>query len=74
MSEVQKEQLIDEYEEVTLKLFMEKYEEAEGALLWNEYQTALRNNELPEMPADLDIRCKNLIQEYIAHNDSKNKD
>lgn len=71
MTEIQKEKLIDEYEEATLKLFMEKYEEVEGTLLWNEYQTALRNNELPKMPATLDIRCKKIIQEYIVCNYGK---
>lgn len=67
MNEVQKEQLIDEYDEATLKLFMEKYEEFEGTLLWNEYQMALDNNETAEMPATLDIRCRELIQAYMSN-------
>lgn len=66
MNEVQKEQLIDEYDEATLKLFMEKYEEYEGAFLWNEYQAARRNNELLELPVALDTRCKEIIRAYLA--------
>lgn len=66
MNDIPKEQLLEEYDEVTMKLFMEKYEESEGALLWNEYQAALRNNELPELPATLDARCKEIIRTYLA--------
>ena len=67
MNEVQKGQLINEYDEATLKLFMEKYEEFEGTLLWKEYQMALDNNESTEMPATLDIRCKELIRAYMSN-------
>ena len=66
MNEDQKGQLIDDYDETTLKLFMEKYEEFEGTLLWNEYQMALDNNETAEMPATLDIRCKELIRAFMS--------
>lgn len=67
MNEVQKGQLIDENDEATLKLFMEKYEEFEGTLLWKEYQMALDNNEIAEMPTTLDIRCKELIRAYMSN-------
>lgn len=67
MNEVQKGQLIDEYDETTLKLFMEKYEELEGSLIWNEYQKAQDNNETAEMPDTLDIRCKELIRIYMSN-------
>lgn len=67
MNEVQKGQLIDEYDETTLKLFMEKYEELEGSLIWNEYQKAQDNNETTEMPDTLDIRCKELIRIYMSN-------
>lgn len=70
MNEVQKEQLIDEYDEATLKLFMEKYEEFEGTLLWNEYQTALRANELAPMPTELDVRCKDIIRIHLLSGNS----
>lgn len=67
MNKVQKGQLIDEYDEATLKLFMEKYEELEGSLIWNEYQKAQDNNETTEMPDTLDIRCKELIRIYMSN-------
>ena len=67
MNEVQKGQLIDENDEATLKLFMEKYEEFEGTHLWKEYQMALDNNEIAEMPTTLDIRCKELIRAYMSN-------
>lgn len=66
MNELQKKQLIDEYDEAVVKLFMRKYEETEGSLIWNKYQTALLNNELAEMPTTLDIRCKKIILAYFS--------
>lgn len=66
MNKYQKGLLIDEYDETTLKLFMEKYEEFEGTLLWKEYQMARDNNEVTEMPITLDIRCQELIQAFMS--------
>lgn len=60
-----KKRLVEEYDEVTLRLFMEKYEEVEDILLWKEYQKALLNNELLEIPAMLDHRCKELICAHL---------
>ena len=59
-------QLNDKYDETILKLFMEKYEEKEESLLWNEYLMALRNNEAPQIPTRLDIRCKELISKRCS--------
>lgn len=67
MNEVQKAQLIDEYDEATLRLFMEKYKDAEDLFLWNEYQIALCAYDLPKIPTTLDVRCKELIREYLSH-------
>lgn len=71
MNEARKVQLIDEYDEATLKLFMEKYAESEGISLWSEYETALHNNELPNIPVTFDIRCKEIIRKYAVYNGEK---
>lgn len=65
MKDTQNVQLIDEYDEVMIKLIIAKYQESEGSRLWEEYQTALHNNELDEIPEILDIRCKKIIQSFL---------
>lgn len=54
-------QLIEEFEEASLKLLMDEYEVLEGHRLWSEYLAALEQKQMPEISQKLDIRCKKLI-------------
>ena len=62
MKDEHRQQLLDQYEEAALMLLMDEYAEADGARLWKEFEEAEKNGEIPEIPAELDARCRQLIQ------------
>lgn len=66
MSDQRKQQLVEQYEDLALSMLMEDYAEAEGERLLREFEEAERNGELPQMPEDLDRKCRNLIETSFA--------
>lgn len=65
MEDKHRQQLLEEYEEAALKLWMDEYAELEGERLWEEYQEAEKNGEVPEIPEELDKKCKQLIHSSL---------
>lgn len=61
-----KQQLVEQYEDVAVSLFMDKYAEADGVRLLQEYEDLNRSGELPEIPAELDEKCRKLIKRSFA--------
>lgn len=61
MEDKHRQKLLEEYEEATLKLWMDEYSELEGERLWQEFQEAEASGEIPEIPEELDKACKQLI-------------
>lgn len=62
MNDKHREKLLEEYEEITMELLMDEYAEAEGEMLWNEFQAAEEDGEVPDIPDDLDQKCRNVIR------------
>lgn len=65
MEDKHRQQLLEEYEEAALRLWMDEYAELEGERLWKEYQEAEGNGEVPEIPEELDKKCKQLIHSSL---------
>ena len=66
MNDKHREKLLEEYEEITMELLMDKYAEAEGEALWKEFQAAEEKGEVPDIPDDLDQKCRNTIRSATA--------
>lgn len=66
MNDKHREKLLEEYEEITMELLMDKYAEAEGEALWKEFQAAEEMGEVPDIPDDLDQKCRNTIRSAVA--------
>lgn len=66
MSDQRKQQLVEQYEDLALSMLMEDYAQAEGERLLREFEEAERNGGLPEMPEELDRKCRNLIETSFA--------
>lgn len=62
MSNEHRQALLDQYEEASMMLLMDEYAEADGARLLQEFEEAEKNGEVPEVPATLDAKCRELIQ------------
>lgn len=58
--------LQEEYEEARMKLLMAKYAEEEGDRLWQEFEEAKKNGEVPEVPEELDQKCRKIIHDAFA--------
>lgn len=58
--------LQEEYEEARMKLLMAKYAEEEGDRLWQEFEEAKKNGEVPEVPEELDQKCRKIIHGAFA--------
>lgn len=66
MNDKHREKLPEEYEEITMELLMDEYAEAEGEALWKEFQAAEEKGEVPDIPDDLDQKCRNTIRSATA--------
>lgn len=66
MRDEHRQQLVEQYEEAAISLLMDEYAEADGARLLQEYETAVQNKDLPEIPAELDAKCKQLIDQSFG--------
>lgn len=66
MNDKHREKLLEEYEEITMELLMDEYAEAEGEALWKEFQASEEKGEVPDIPDDLDQKCKDMIRTASA--------
>ena len=66
MNSKRKEELIEQYDDAVIALLMDEYAEQEGNRLLREYEEALANGEVPEVPAELDARCRKTIQQAYS--------
>ena len=66
MNDKHREKLLEEYEEITMELLMDEYAEAEGEALWKEFQASEEKGEVPDIPDDLDQKCRNTIRSATA--------
>lgn len=66
MHDERRQQLMEQYEEAAISLLMDKLAEAEGAGLLREFEEASQNGTAMEIPAELDAKCRKLIEETFA--------
>lgn len=71
MMDQRRQQLIEQYEDAALSLLMDDYANEEGERLLKEFEEAKNNGELPEMPAELDAKCRKLIDQTFAKMERK---
>lgn len=71
MRDEHRQQLVEQYEEAAISLLMDEYAEADGARLLQEYETAVQNACLPEVPSELDEKCRKLIEKSFAKQEHK---
>lgn len=71
MSDKQKSEVEERYEEAALSFLMEKYAEEDGARILQEFEDASKNGDVPEVPAELDAKCRQIIQSSFAKQDIK---
>lgn len=66
MNSEKRERLLEELEDARMKLLMDEYAEAEGDRLLREFEEAKANGALPEVPVDLDEKCRKIINQSFA--------
>lgn len=71
MSAKHKSEVEERYEEAALSFLMEKYAEEDGARILQEFEDASKNGDVPEVPAELDAKCRQIIQSSFAKQDIK---
>lgn len=62
MGDNHKQELIDHYDDAVFALMMDEYAEDEGARLLQEFEDAISSGAMPEVPASLDQKCRQIIQ------------
>ena len=72
MGSDRKEELTEQYEDALFALMLDQYAEEEGNRLLKEFEDAKARNDLPEVPADLDAKCRALIKK--AYKNSRRKE
>lgn len=73
MGDEHRQQSVERYEEAAISLLMEEYLEAEGARLLQKIDQLQENGELPEIPAELDEKCRKLIDKTFAAQERRTK-
>lgn len=71
MMDQRRQQLIEQYEDAALSLLMDEYANEEGERLLKEFEEAKKNGDLPDMPAELDAKCRKLIDQTFAKMERK---
>ena len=61
MNDTDRHSWAEQYEEAAFALMLEEFSEAEGKRLMEEYEQALAAGEVPEVPQELDAKCRKLI-------------
>jgi hypothetical protein len=73
MNDRQRQQLVEQCEEAELTLLMYDYAREEGRQLAKEYDEAQENGTLPEVPEELDRKCRALIDGTFAKMERKTR-
>lgn len=73
MMDQRRQQLIEQYEDAALSLLMDEYANEEGERLLKEFEEAKKNGDLPEMSAELDAKCRKLIDQTFAKMERKER-
>ena len=73
MNDRQRQQLVEQCEEAELTLLMYDYAREEGRQLAKEYDEAQKNGTLPEVPEELDRKCRALIDGTFAKMERKTR-
>jgi len=73
MNDRQRQQLVEQCEEAELTLLMYDYAREEGRQLAKEYDEAQENGALPEVPEELDRKCRALIDVTFAKMERKTR-
>lgn len=73
MMDQRRQQLIEQYEDAALSLLMDEYANEEGERLLKEFEEAKKNGDLLEMPAELDAKCRKLIDQTFAKMERKER-
>lgn len=72
MIDKHRQELLDQYDDAAFALLMDEYAEEEGALLLKEFNEAMASGNVPEIPKNLDRKCRQVIQQNFAK--QRNKD
>lgn len=73
MNDRQRQRLVEQCEEAELTLLMYDYAREEGRQLAKEYDEAQKNGTLPEIPEELDRKCRALIDVTFAKMERKTR-
>lgn len=71
MVDNRRQQLDEQYEEIRFSRLMDDYANDEGARLLQEFEQAQVNGDLPDIPAELDEKCRQLIDKSFSKQDRK---
>lgn len=71
MEDQRKQQLVEQYEDLALALLMDDYANEEGERLLREFEAAQQDGDLPEIPAELDRKCRKLINDAFVHQERR---
>lgn len=71
MNDEYRKQLLEQREEIEMMLLMDEYLESEGAMLLKDFEEADKRGEIPEIPEDLDERCRQIIHNSFAKQEQK---
>lgn len=66
MIDKRKQELLDQYDDATFALLMDEYAEEEGANLLAEFENAMAEGDVPEVPDSLDQKCRQIIHQNYA--------
>ncbi len=66
MTEKEKQNVLEQYDDLTFKLLMDEYAEEEGARLLAEFEQAAEAGTNPEVPQSLDDKCHKMIRKKFA--------
>lgn len=72
MIDKHRQELLNQYDDAAFALLMDEYAEEEGALLLKEFNEAMASGNVPEIPQNLDRKCRQVIQQNFAK--QRNKD
>lgn len=71
MNDEYRKQLLEQREEIEMMLLMDEYMESEGERLLQEFEAAGLRGEVPDIPVDLDLKCKEIIHNSFAKQERK---
>ena len=73
MDDKRTDELRDQYEDALMALLMDEYAELSGAQLLKEYEEAERSGAIPDIPEELDKKCREMIGRAYAKDRSRTR-